>query len=483
MRLNAPNIKLSELAPPLRLYRDNGQNSALNNSTNSLASNSNRTGSLYGPSTKRKTQIIDHVEDEEEKRIKQEEIHPWILDDSEDKSFVGRLEGGQTANYVLLVNQGNNFHVLPVHKWFIFKPKIQYKTLSLEEAEKSMSSRGKFEENRWFMRSSRQKDEAAVYAAEEISLNSSEKSHLLDGIRDSMASANPRSNTVKKLKVSSGAALSLDQNYYSKIYDETDLDYDMDNDIFQDDEGAESQDTFDQDERTKKAKFSEKISVEGDSLHKKSSNLSEYGKELKKIIKHTNDRNSIVYFSEDDENADPYASEEEELTQAMTPNQAYSSGRFASRPSSVDFSSEYASQTSSGDKTSASNLLLSSPMRAKTPLVSDNALTTSANSPAAVSEVGGPLSFQQSAPSSDPSIITESQIINLLKQGPTTAKDLIFAFRNQIRQQPSNKEAIRIILKKIAVIKDSPVGSGNSIEVQKLLELKDEYKILLGLSN
>jgi hypothetical protein len=73
---------------------------------------------------------------------------PWIFKDSSEpvQQYTGTLEGSQTSSYVLFVNAGSGFKVIPVAKWYKFAKKIETKVLTLEEAEEQMKNRSK---ERW----------------------------------------------------------------------------------------------------------------------------------------------------------------------------------------------------------------------------------------------------------------------------------------------------------------------------------------------
>lgn len=400
MSINSPNFRLVDLAPPVRMLRDTRTCPTEPVQLPAQPSASSAPG-------KRKVQVVEHNEEaEEDERLKEEEKFPWLLEDSEDHSFVGKFEGGQTANYVLLINQGNNFHVVPINRWYKFNPKPQYKVLSLEEAEQSLhSSRGQVPF--WS-----HKLETATEATGQPSKDAAPLRH--------------------KLKVASGNATSLDQNYYSKVYDENDLDFDVDKANFQDDEGDGLYDEMEalEDSINEPHKHL---------LHQKATEdrLTKYGKELKNIMKRTNDPNLHLYFAGLEERKDPYASEgddgEEELLTPIDLQAAISGGEPA-----ASGTGEFQAM--------------------KRPLVA---------------------AAQLPQTQAGRTVISEAMVIEFLKRAPTTTKNLVANFRQMIEQNPQNKEALTSILKKVAQIKET-VEEG---QMQKMLELRDEYKLLSGIGN
>ncbi|XP_024525276.1 transcription initiation factor IIF subunit alpha-like [Selaginella moellendorffii] len=80
---------------------------------------------------------------------------PWILeDDTGAYQFQGQLEGGQQATYYILMKSGRDFHAFPAGSWFNFHKLVQYKQLTLEEAEEQMKNRRKTADGyqRWIMK-------------------------------------------------------------------------------------------------------------------------------------------------------------------------------------------------------------------------------------------------------------------------------------------------------------------------------------------
>lgn len=78
----------------------------------------------------------------------------WVIEDQEGKNkFNGVFEGGQSSTYMLLVKNRHNdeFSVMPVEQWFRFKKPLNYRTLTLEEAE-DLNNEKKRAVERWLMK-------------------------------------------------------------------------------------------------------------------------------------------------------------------------------------------------------------------------------------------------------------------------------------------------------------------------------------------
>lgn len=75
-----------------------------------------------------------------------EEQCPWELKDRNDKCYIGRKEGGITANSSYIVmreSQPGVYEAYNIEDWFTFTPKIDYTTFNEEEAEEEFSKRHK----------------------------------------------------------------------------------------------------------------------------------------------------------------------------------------------------------------------------------------------------------------------------------------------------------------------------------------------------
>jgi len=87
---------------------------------------------------KKRTRQI-YLANEDERKKKEIESAPWVVEDYDHQnSFTGQLEGGQHANYVLFVFAEDGFKVVPADKWYKFSSKLQYATLTAEEAEEQV---------------------------------------------------------------------------------------------------------------------------------------------------------------------------------------------------------------------------------------------------------------------------------------------------------------------------------------------------------
>ncbi|KAL4780486.1 hypothetical protein BJX76DRAFT_337885 [Aspergillus varians] len=84
-------------------------------------------------------------------RIKYEEALPWHLEDFDNKNtWAGNYEAALSETHaVFILESTGKMTMIPVEKWYRFNAKNQFKTLTIEEAEKFMAK--KIKDPRWFM--------------------------------------------------------------------------------------------------------------------------------------------------------------------------------------------------------------------------------------------------------------------------------------------------------------------------------------------
>ena len=470
MVLNSNNAKLSDFTQPVRMFRD--KNSALIQEAPAKAAQPEGTGKIAvgggsinapgsRPSFKKKTKIFFQGDEEEfDEQVRETEAVPWLLEDFDAQhSFVGKLEGGQSSNYVFFVNQGDEFRIIPVNKWYRFQSKLSYHTLSIEEAETQMAAKKKDDVSRWLM-----KNRPAQKLSEE---DVSSASAASDGPKLMKLAEKVLNNENEQRRRQA-------QMRRSKIEDSRrgeELDFD---ELFDDDEGNDNFGGLlddlqpeDSNEPTKKSNYK----------------LSNEGKAMKKIVRHLDKSNDIIYAS-DDEN-DPYASDyendededdfdkwsKETSTQTSTGTSTSVTGAAAGSAQSAHVNKMKQAQAQ-GTKPTASTVSSRASSISVTPISSK-----SQSPPGSPNKrpITAPSTAKRSKTSDDEesaNFISESEIIGYLRQGPISTKDLIAKFKRQLKADPKNKEIFRELVRKLAMVKTA-AGSG---EEDKLLELKPEFK-------
>lgn len=96
---------------------------------------------------RKKAEVLEYRDPEEEKVCAEERV-PWLLEDSEQRAFVGRhmetrITEEHKVSYYAMIKERNEIYMYKINKWYKFSPKIQYETLNLEEAEAKMQKKVK----------------------------------------------------------------------------------------------------------------------------------------------------------------------------------------------------------------------------------------------------------------------------------------------------------------------------------------------------
>lgn len=143
-------VKIDDFTTPVRLIRDSSSSPLGNMATGGEELHTSR-------SRKTRSRLImpggedesDHEEDEEGTG----DNVPWLLEDFDGQhSYIGSMID-PASKYVIFINQGNEFRVVLVNKWYRFYPKPTYIPLTLEEAEEQMANKGRNEDfDRWLMK-------------------------------------------------------------------------------------------------------------------------------------------------------------------------------------------------------------------------------------------------------------------------------------------------------------------------------------------
>ncbi|KAF9972757.1 hypothetical protein BGZ65_009633, partial [Modicella reniformis] len=242
---------------------------------------------------KKRTRQI-YIANEEERKKKEIESAPWVIEDYDSQNnWTGQLEGGQHANYVLFVFAADGFKVVPADKWYKFTPKIQYATLTAEEAEEQYQKAQKQNNSsiRWLMRS---KNKAKAEDGEDGPEEEAEGEHLVTVDHEDELGYDEEEAKERKKK-------------RGKHGDVDEMDFD---EVWQDDEEMPAEmpgfeDDAKDDPRRKQGPNMD--SDEDDDEEGDKGRLNETGKAVKKALAKL--QKNKVYAS--DEDKDPYASEQD----------------------------------------------------------------------------------------------------------------------------------------------------------------------------
>lgn len=179
MVLGGPPVNISSFTTPVRLVRTNPpqqrQSSETQQSNNTL--NPSFTSQSWSQRREKKTKIVFHggrsntnsdedKDDESYNNMDNKDDYdennqpslskknaPWLLEDFDGQHSFESQSLASDGKYFVFINQGNEFKVLLVNKWYKFRPKPSWTPLSLEEAEERMQNNKKGQQmDRWLMR-------------------------------------------------------------------------------------------------------------------------------------------------------------------------------------------------------------------------------------------------------------------------------------------------------------------------------------------
>ncbi|KAK9710668.1 transcription factor IIF subunit tfg1 [Basidiobolus ranarum] len=385
--------------------------------------------------------------DEGSRKLKEQEAKPWVLEDYDGGNYwSGSLEGGQQSNYFLFVFSEDGFKVVPAHRWYRFQQKLSYATLTIEEAEEQLIKAQKKDSDRWMMRK-----------------------RLLSKLEGDGTGEGEEQYLPRKLKVvdhedlhfsdDDSSAQKKRRNDVSKHGDIEEVDFDEE---FADDEEAPPELEGDQDEikeEQSRRKPERIVASDDEEEEEEEDELTTTGKEMKKALL-TLEKNT-AYDSDDEEN--PYLSQEDEeeeeqeedkekekeieeekkKQEAANQPAPTKSSIFTPKPSRPVFKSSSAVRSSSPPRSVNS---LDKKRKPESP-VNDFAKKPRVLSPSATKPV-------TPIPAADSNLITEEEIVNLIRNNSLTTKDLITKIKKKLKADPRNKQLISAIVKKVATTKD-----------------------------
>ncbi|KAF9138468.1 hypothetical protein BGX30_009121 [Mortierella sp. GBA39] len=451
---------------------------------------------------KKRTRQI-YIANEDERKKKEIEAAPWVLDDYDSQNnWTGQLEGGQGANYVLFVFAEDGFKVVPADKWYKFSPKLQYATLTAEEAEEQFQKSQKQSNSiRWLMRSKNKKTEDGEEGGEE----DIETEQLLAVDHDDDAGYDE--DEAKDRKKKRGKHGDVDEMDFDEVWQD---DEEMPADMPGFDDDAKD------DPRNKHG--TQMDSDEDEDDEDDPARLNETGKAVKKALRKL-EKNKAY---DDDDDKDPYASDKDssdsdldeidkekemkkeedaaaaggstlDLSKAksktkanakapLTPKKANATKPAASKPVSAkalknkppmpiprNASAGTQPSTKPAGPSSSSAPRGSSPPavvngRAGSPTVSDKkrkkmdgaSQEQAEDSPKKVARSSEASTSSAAAshaaePHDDSNLITEAEVIALLRSKPkVTTRDLIYDLKKKLRRDGRNKNILAMCVKKVA---------------------------------
>ncbi|KAJ2080085.1 transcription factor IIF subunit tfg1 [Coemansia sp. RSA 988] len=427
---------------------------------------------------------------EDKRRLDIEEARPWVLEDDDEKEvWTGSLEGGQNSAFVLFVLADDGFKVVPVDRWYKFTPKLKYKTLTLDEAEEELQRLQKSHatHDRWLMhrRNPQNGDETDGAAA-----GASEKD------ADGMAGQGQQQPSLVEYEVDdlasdldedddggggSGRRPKKQGNKHGGIEEiEFEMEFDDDEELgdvrfeFNEEEENEKKERMGKEHSTMFG--SEDEGEEEDTGRSQGSkDLDKDAKAVRKLMRKREGNNE--YESDREEN--PYLSEseldsdesDEETAQAKEQDQQQSEKPSGTPEAGTQQKQEQLSpRPASGANPAAAGGSSSAKKRKRlstTPHQHHG--TKKAGEASAAGSAGTPSQtgseprkhFKTSGSSSKSAastLITKQDIVDLIRNGVSTTKELIGHVRKKLKANPENKSRIQAILKEVATFKNNQLA-------------------------
>lgn len=85
---------------------------------------------------KAKSEVVEY-EDEVYKKLKEKESNPLLIEDSDHRTYAGKLQdlGANNSCYFAFVGNGTSLKVVPIKRWYRFTQRVQSETIGPEEPE------------------------------------------------------------------------------------------------------------------------------------------------------------------------------------------------------------------------------------------------------------------------------------------------------------------------------------------------------------
>ncbi|KAJ1678908.1 transcription factor IIF subunit tfg1 [Spiromyces aspiralis] len=464
----------------------------------------------YGGATRHKQMLFKKrtkqvfFADEQQRRLNIEESRPWIFEDYDaQNSWTGTLEGGQKSNYFLFVLIEDGFKVVPVHRWYNFRPKLKYRTLSIEEAEEEFNKTNKGTKKeqtaRWLMKAKAKEGDDTAEGPAEAKPRDSEhdtKPSLVEyaedyddfggGGGDEEQDSKARVRRSRERNSKRGDADEMD---YEEVFDD---DEEMPEDLFAGEE-PEATETKPSTAMLGLGNSDEEEEEEGEEEGDK---LGATGKEMKKLM-YTLDNNK-AYESDSDENPYLELSETEETEEGLsefeeTDREAqstaggYGSGSEATKPAPSDkeglaaggnlamAASPHMSPVAASPVSSTASKQSASPQMAagatsksvakrKRPASIIQGRDGSSKKTAKTKKKPGKKVGGSDGSGSGGGMITEQEVIQFMRRAaPLSVNEMLQEFKSRLTSGTSKDEFLRIVRK---------VGKS----ANGMLVLKDAYR-------
>ncbi|KAJ1728896.1 transcription factor IIF subunit tfg1 [Coemansia biformis] len=429
---------------------------------------------------------------EDKRRLDIEEARPWVLEDDDEKEvWTGTLEGGQSSSYVLFVLADDGFKVVPVDRWYKFAPKLNYKALTLDEAEEELlrQRKGNATHDRWLMHRRNPKTEDGDADAGQDRGEPSRGSSLVEYEVEDIMSDNDDGDgedegagagKAKKKSRSGGKHGGTDEVAFEMEFDD---DEEMGDVCFEfnEEEANERKEQiskgqvgfFGSDDEDEDAEGGSSGVADGKAVGGVNQNVKKMRKLIRKregIVGYESDREVNPYLSESDVESDDSDEEEAAANQDEQQDQQQqqpSDEKPADGTGAPPAGPQQTTPRPDGQPPAPGS---SGVKKRKRVSVAPHAHAHKGGHPspppaASPSAAGSAPSgsgdarkhFRASSPKAAgaSSLITKQEIVDLIRSGVSTTKDLIGHVRKKLKADPENKTRIHTILKEVATFKNN----------------------------
>ncbi|XP_075080729.1 transcription initiation factor IIF subunit alpha [Nicotiana tabacum] len=412
---------------------------------------------------------------------------PWLLEDETGQfQFHGQLEGAQSAQYYLLMMQGEELVAIPAGSWYNFNKVAQYKQLTLEEAEEKMKNRRKTADGyqRWMMKAAnngpaafgeverfddKESGSGGTRGRKKTSGDEEEGNGSDHGDEDEEEEAARKS----RLGLNKRGADDDEEGPRGGDLDLDDDDIEKGDDweheeIFTDDDEAVGNDPEEREDLAPEIPAPPEIKQDDedeDEGDEEGGGLSKSGKELKKLLGKTNGLNESDAEDDDDDDdteedispvlaPKPKEAPKEEPIDTSSPSKPSASGPTRGTPTSKPAKTKRKANGDDSKPTNGAPLkkvkteMDAKPGKDETPATAKNSVLPKGASPSS-----------KTAPSPATGPVTEEEIrAVLLQRKPVTTQDLVSQFKSRLKCK-EDKAAFADVLRKISKIQKTGTGT------------------------
>ncbi|XP_060184276.1 transcription initiation factor IIF subunit alpha [Lycium barbarum] len=411
---------------------------------------------------------------------------PWLLEDETGQfQFHGQLEGAQSAQYYLLMMQGEELFAIPAGSWYNFNKVAQYKQLTLEEAEEKMKNRRKTADGyqRWMMKAANNGPaafgEVERFDDKESGSGGTRGRKKASGDEDE-GNASDHGDEDEEEEAARKNRLGLNKRGDDDEEGPRGGDLDLDDDDIEKGDDWEHEEIFTDDDEAVGIDREEDLvpeipappeikqddDDEDEGEEEGGGGLSKSGKELKKLLGKADGLNESDAEDDDDDDDDaeedispvlapkPKEAPKEEPIETSSPSKPAAAGSNRGTPASKSAKTK---RKANGDESKPTNGAPLKKVKTETDAKPGKDETPSTAKNSALPK--GASTSSKTAPSTATGPVTEDEIrAVLLQRKPVTTQDLVSQFKSRLKCK-EDKSAFADVLRKISKIQKTASGS------------------------